>query len=226
VLYDRNKVLVHPLLIQGRIGSQAAALHDLAGFGDGTLAEIWNPDAHFIDAIKTISGLDASAVRIGDREIVFLHRTIERYSDKPLTVGVYLDAESEAAQLLRLRDTAIFGLVVLIIAVAAALWIGRRTSAPIRRLAGAARVVRAGDLDKFEPLGRTGLREMDDASFSFNAMVNGLKERELIRDLFGKYVPESVAEQGRRAGSDRTAPGRKHHLIWRHRRIHRADRAQ
>ena len=134
-------------------------------------------------------------MRIGDREIVFLHRTIEQYSDKPLTIGVYLDAETEAAQLLRLRDTAIFGFVVLVIAVATALWIGRRTSAPIRRLAGAARVIRSGDLEKFEPLGRTGLRELDDASFSFNAMVEGLKEREVIRDLFGKYVPESVAEQ-------------------------------
>jgi len=195
VLYDRDKVIVHPLLIQGQTGSQTAALHELADFGDGTLAEIWNPDAYPIEVIKRYSGLNGSAVRIGDREIVFLHRTIERYSDKPLTVGVYLDAETEAAQLLRLRDTAIFGLVVLVIAVAAALWIGRRTSAPIRRLAGAARVVRAGDLDKFEPLGRTGLREMDDASFSFNAMVEGLKERELIRNLFGKYVPESVAEQ-------------------------------
>jgi len=193
VLYDRDKVIVHPLLIQGQTGSQTAALHELADFGDGTLAEIWNPDAYPIEVIKRYSGLNGSAVRIGDREIVFLHRTIERYSDKPLTVGVYLDAETEAAQLLRLRDTAIFGLVVLVIA--AALWIGRRTSAPIRRLAGAARVVRAGDLDKFEPLGRTGLREMDDASFSFNAMVEGLKERELIRDLFGKYVPESVTEQ-------------------------------
>jgi len=195
VLYDRNKVLVHPLLIQGQSGSEAATLHDLADFGDGTLAEIWNPDAYPIDVIKRHSGLNGSAVRIGDREIVFLHRTIERYSDKPLTVGVYLDAETEAAQLLRLRNTAIFGLVVLVIAVAAALWIGRRTSAPIHRLASAARVIRSGDLEKFEPLGRTGLREMDDASFSFNAMVEGLKEREVIRDLFGKYVSESVAEQ-------------------------------
>lgn len=195
VLYDRDKVLVHPLLIHGKFGSQTAVLHDLADFGDGTLSKIWSPEGRPIDIFNPASELTGSAVRIGDRQWVFLHRTIDRYSDKPLTVGVYLDAETEAAPLLRLRDAAIFGVAVLVIAVSSALWIGRRTSAPIRRLATAARAVRAGEFGSFEPLGRTGLRELDDASFSFNAMVEGLKERELIRDLFGKYVPERVAEQ-------------------------------
>ena len=34
----------------------------------------------------------------------------------------------------------------------------------------------------------------EDGALRFNAMVDGLEERERIRNLFGKYVPESVAQ--------------------------------
>jgi class 3 adenylate cyclase len=39
------------------------------------------------------------------------------------------------------------------------------------------------------------VREIDDAGMAFNAMVEGLRERETIRNLFGRFVPEDVAAE-------------------------------
>jgi class 3 adenylate cyclase len=71
---------------------------------------------------------------------------------------------------------------------------GRAIGRPILRLSDAAKKIQRGDLGLFEPLPRTAFREITDASLSFNAMVEGLKERNLVRGLLGKYVPEDVAK--------------------------------
>ena len=44
------------------------------------------------------------------------------------------------------------------------------------------------------------LREMDDANRSFNRMVEGLRERQVIRQTLGRYVPEKVAHELLSAG--------------------------
>ena len=78
-------------------------------------------------------------------------------------------------------------------AVAASVLIGRLTGRPIRRLAVAARSIREGDLDAVAPLPGSRMRELDEAATSFNAMVEGLRERKMMRELFGRFMPESVA---------------------------------
>jgi class 3 adenylate cyclase len=133
-------------------------------------------------------------VHVSDLEYVFLFRELRRYADDRLTVGVYIEAGTKGAeQIERLQKTMVFGVAILVLSVVAALLIGRAIGWPILRLSDAARDIRHGDLDTFEPLPPTRIREIDDASRSFNAMVQGLRERNLVRDLLGKYVPESVA---------------------------------
>jgi class 3 adenylate cyclase len=62
-------------------------------------------------------------------------------------------------------------------------------------LAHAASAFRDGDLNDVPHVAPSRLKEMDEAATSFNHMIDGLKERETIRNLFGKYVPERVAEK-------------------------------
>ena len=54
-------------------------------------------------------------------------------------------------------------------------------------------MVQSNRLDDVEPLSVGPVKELAAASSAFNEMVDGLKERETIRDLFGKYVPQDVA---------------------------------
>jgi class 3 adenylate cyclase len=81
-------------------------------------------------------------------------------------------------------------------------WITRALTRPMDRLDYGMRRVAADDLTVRLPV--TSDDEMGHAVSRFNAMVEGLSEREYLRDTFGKYVSESVAaailDDGRRTG--------------------------
>ena len=81
------------------------------------------------------------------------------------------------------------------VAVLATLLLGRRIAQPLGRLAGAARRIERNDLEDFEPLAGSRIAEVDLASRAFNGMIEGLRDRQRIRDLFGRYVPKEVAER-------------------------------
>ncbi len=197
VLYDRNWVLAHPLLMDTRTTfSDAEPLPALAAFGDRILAEIWASEKTPLEFIHTDATYRGGKVLIDEQEYVFLYRKIDSYADKPLTLGVYFNADlvGETKQVVRLRKILYAGIAILVLSVIAALLVGRAIGTPILRLSDAAEKIKGGDLDRFEPLPRTAFREITDASMSFNAMVEGLKERNLVRGLLGKYVPEDVAK--------------------------------
>lgn len=70
-------------------------------------------------------------------------------------------------------------------------WINHALSRPIGRLDHGMRQVAKGDYQVRLPV--TSDDEMGHAAGRFNEMVEGLSEREYLRDTFGKYVSTSVA---------------------------------
>ncbi len=70
-------------------------------------------------------------------------------------------------------------------------WITRALTQPVNRLDGGMRHVADNDLAIRLPV--TSDDEVGHAISGFNRMVEGLAEREYLRDTFGKYVSESVA---------------------------------
>ena len=72
-----------------------------------------------------------------------------------------------------------------------AFYIGRSLLRPLDRLSESMKKVAEGDLDVRIPV--TSNDEVGEATGQFNAMVEGLREREKIRETFGRYVDESVA---------------------------------
>lgn len=70
-------------------------------------------------------------------------------------------------------------------------WISRALTRPLARLDKGMERVAAGDLDVRLPV--TSDDEVGRAVSGFNQMVDGLAERQYLRDTFGKYVSESVA---------------------------------
>lgn len=73
----------------------------------------------------------------------------------------------------------------------AAYFIGRSLLRPIRILSRAMAKVAAGDLTLKVPV--TSNDEVGELTGQFNHMVDGLREREQIRETFGRYVDENVA---------------------------------
>ena len=200
VLYDHHFVLAHPSI---GIGNSDQPLQALDDFNDLVLQSIWTPDedASFISA--ALSGTEASGVFWGDRYYLFLYRDIEEFGPVPWTIGAYLNTtliESDQAD--NLLRALLAGIAVLIIAIIAAIIIGRRISLPISKIAHAADAVNAGDLDNIEQLGASRIRELDEAGNAFNNMISGLRERALIRETLGRFVPEKVASSLLSGGGD------------------------
>jgi class 3 adenylate cyclase len=72
-----------------------------------------------------------------------------------------------------------------------AYFVGRSLLAPIGLLSRAMTKVAGGDLEQKVPV--TSNDEVGALTAQFNTMVEGLREREKIRETFGRYVDESVA---------------------------------
>lgn len=197
LLYDGAYVLAHPDLADGTFeGNLTAPLPALGSFPDEALAGF--------DALKEVrfghyaEGLTVKVGRLELEDVLyfFSHAEVSGIAaDRPITVGIYVDESRYDSLMDRLRNMILVGIAVLILSGLTALFVGKATVGPIRALAKASRQVEAGDLQHVGTLPKSRLRELENASRAFEAMVDGLKERQRIRDLFGRMVPNKIAEK-------------------------------
>ena len=195
VLDSADRVLGHPDLARRR-AEGAAPLLALAELGDPVLARLRSPDG----GTPLMGGLKrarAARARVDGRHFVYVYRAMAVHGGQPWTIGLYLDPieGGQRAEMLRVVWSIAAGLAVLVVAVSLAAVAGRRLGRPIEALARAARAVRKGRLDEVGPLPRSRVYELDEANRSFGEMVAGLRERNLIRETLGQFVPEQVARE-------------------------------
>lgn len=79
-----------------------------------------------------------------------------------------------------------------VLALGVALWLARRLGRSVATLADAAAQVRAGKYQTVPKL--QGGQELEQLGARFNEMVEGLQERDRLRDTFGRYVTRQVAD--------------------------------
>ena len=200
VLYNRDYVLAHPSIGSGNLQQPLAHLDEL---GDLVLQRIWSPDedAEFIS--QALVDTEASGTFWGDHFYLYLYRDIKRYGPAPWTIGAYLNMSLQTGeQMKNLMRSLAAGLAVLVLAIIASVIVGRKVSAPVKEIARAADAVDADDLDSVAAIGGSRIRELDEAGNAFNNMVKGLRERELIRETLGRFVPEKVANSLLSGGGD------------------------
>jgi len=200
VLYNHDYVLAHPSIQSGNLQQPLARLDEL---DDLVLKRIWSPDweAEFIS--QALTDTEASVISWGEDEYLYLYRDIRHYGPAPWTIGVYLNTTLQTGnQVKDMMHALIAGLVVLVLAIIASVIVGRKVSVPVKEIARAADAVGAGDLDSIVALGNSRIRELDEAGSAFNNMINGLRERELIRETLGRFVPEKVASSLLSGGGD------------------------
>ncbi|MCP4392002.1 MAG: HAMP domain-containing protein, partial [Gammaproteobacteria bacterium] len=188
ILYNRNFVLAHPQIISGNFEQPLPHMDEL---GDLVLQRIWSPDEEADFISSALVDTQASGIFWGDDYYLYLYRNIERYGPATWTIGAYLNtsllADDQTERAFRALTA---GLIVLGLAIIASIFIGRKVSSPVKALVRAADAVDSGELGRIEPLSGSRIRELDDASGAFNNMVSGLRERKLIRDTLGRFVPE------------------------------------
>jgi class 3 adenylate cyclase len=208
VLYGRDRVLAHPLIAgaRGAPNEDSTALPRLDELGDAVLARIWSPDYAELELLQGVVNMETSLVRHGGGEYVFLYKSIDRYGPRPWVLGAYVDTRQHGnPEVRRVILAGAGGIGIMICAVAIAMFVGLRVSRHLAALSAAAKEIQGGRLEAGDALGRSGIREIDDAMRSFGQMVAGLRERHLMRSTLGRFVPEPVARSLLDAGG-RLAP--------------------
>jgi len=195
ILYGRDRVLAHPLLISGYPGrSVKEPLPALATFGDPLLAAIWRQEGRKALALDLPTGIAGHALDIHNDEYVFLYQQVEDYGPRPLIVGIYFRGAEIGQEIRRIAVSLLVGLAALSVALVCAIVLGRHIARPIIRFSAAAGRIRDLDIAKVEPLPHSLFRELDGQARAFNAMLGALRWFEL-------YVPRTIVARLVRQGS-------------------------
>lgn len=197
ILYGKERVLAHPSMAADEVQSLDNPLPTIEELADLVLERFHKPDSDSPFGMRALWNGKASAVKVDGDQYVFLYRELPRFHPQNLTVGAYINVHKTgtSAPMRRILHSVAAGLGVLVIAVLFAALAGRWLSQPIHLLSRAALSARMGKLEGVPKLRRSRIREFDDAARSFNIMVDGLRERALIRDTLGTFLPQEVAQK-------------------------------
>ena len=147
--------------------------------------------------VGTVMGDNASLVRrplsVGGKDYQELIGTLDLRTKPAAPMGVALPADfiSEAQFASRNQLTAMFGVVVLGVLLLG-ISLARAITRPIALLVKATEGVAKGDLNVEVPV-TTG-DETGKLTVSFNQMVDGLRERDKVKNMFSQYVTGDVAD--------------------------------
>jgi class 3 adenylate cyclase len=195
VLVGREHVLLHPRLRDPLDGiTPDQPVPPLAVLGDPILEHIWDTRGTTLAPDELPPGAEGRRIDIDGERYVFIYRPITRYGESPWLVGSYFrESTIGVAEMQRVTRLAEGGGAVLVISVLLSMGFGRLLGRSIWRFAQASNAIQTGNFS-LPRLRGSPIREFDQASRAFNDMVDGLRDRERIRDLFGKYVPPEVVD--------------------------------
>jgi len=204
ILFDGDKVLADPALaVPPDSPDRFGLLAPVDRFGDPVLSRFSQrePFTEFstaqlrqveISQIR-IPDADASSLFGGERFFVAISKQLTGYSPEPWTIGAYFRRGDISEEILRIWDSALVGLGFLVIALIAAVMLGRLFARPLRAMAVQAQHVADFDLDAVVPLRHSRVRELDEQASAFNAMLVGLR-------AFSTYIPRSLVAKLVRSG--------------------------
>ncbi|MCK7615830.1 adenylate/guanylate cyclase domain-containing protein [Roseibium sediminicola] len=117
----------------------------------------------------------------------------------PVRIGTHFPAQFLDQPLEQLLVAVAVGAGLLLLSLIGAVLLAQRIARPVQRASGAAKEVASLNLSAVEPLPASVIRELDDLSKGFNAMVSGLK-------AFNRYVPTTLVQKLLREGRAEAPP--------------------
>jgi adenylate cyclase len=204
ILGGDGSVLADPRLADAdALKNGIKPLMPLSTFGDPVLAAYGGHRTEAQFTSKRARDIEVAEIQLddqanaspwyGDDAYVAITRKITGYGDKPWTIGAYFKSSQISDEIERVMGSALLGLGAMVVAVIAAILLGKRLARPIKAIAGQATRVADFDLDGVIPLPRSRVRELDDQASAFNAMLIGLR-------AFSTYIPRSLVAKLVRTG--------------------------
>jgi len=132
----------------------------------------------------------------GHKRLILLDKGMHGLKGFPVHLGAHFPAEVLEQPLHQLSHAALIGVALLGVSLVGAGFLSHYIGAPIRRAARGARAVARLDLDDVPELPHSVVRELDDLSTGFNAMVGALSAftRYMPRTLVTKLISEGRAD--------------------------------
>lgn len=202
ILVENDRLIAHPNLTSGHPElSKETPTVGIGRVGDLVLEQFWSAKTYPTRVTSDLGDLTLRRADIGGQRHVFAHTQVEGYGESPWIVGHHLDTETAGAAFRQLRDTALVGIVILILGIGLAIFLGRKMARPIKAAsAGAARIAKL-EITEVEELPRSPFAELDSQAQSFNAMLGALRwfqtyvPRSLVRRLIGRGDREIASEE-------------------------------
>ncbi len=189
ILHGSDFVLAHPNLVSPHpdLSADTPVVHR-SHVGDMVLGGLHNLETADEFEAAAMEGVRVATTGTSVSTQVVFTRQIHDYGAVPWTIGVHAPAGSLGEEFRRLAAAAATGVGVLVLSLVAAVALGRRIAKPIKRAADSAVRIAALDLEHAQPLPPSRVRELNDQSEAFNAMLNGLR-------WFETYVPKTLVRR-------------------------------
>ncbi|MFK7862524.1 MAG: adenylate/guanylate cyclase domain-containing protein [Granulosicoccus sp.] len=189
ILYGLDYVLAHRLMVEGYSElSTKSPLPRLDQFKDPIVSAIWRSETRSETENHMLEGQDTHLVEVSGQEYVYIFKTLTNFGTEPMIVGAYFLGSDLPAEIERLTASLIAGLIVLLLSLITAMYLGQRIASPIVKFSAAASRIRDLDISKVEKLPESMFRELSDQAVAFNAMLRALH-------WFERYVPKNIVEQ-------------------------------
>ena len=194
VLNAKNEVIAHSKNPKFFKGVPKAELKD---FPDPALQKI--------TTAKIIGGEDSktqSTITIrdsGDRRngYIFLTKSLSGYSSIPYTMGAYFSKYDVLDEVERMFISAIVGMLALVLAVIAAIYLAAKISRPLRDISNIAGKFTRFEIDDIQPLSPSRVSEINEQAMAINSVRTAMSE-------FTHYVPKSLVSGLVRTGMEAT----------------------
>ena len=189
VLYGTDKVLAHMFLAlrpQGLsvdkplLGSDEVVDPVIGRLGDATPLQFVS-----FRLPKDVEARELEAA--GTRYLVF-EKTVSGYGSVPLVIGYYSVATAINAPVRAMYRAIVIGICVLAVGLIMSVVMSRMITRAVRDTSDSAAAIASLDFEDVAPLRPSLIKEVDDLSNSFNAMLVGLKS-------FGRYVPRALVNR-------------------------------
>lgn len=198
ILDNNNRLVAYskqPKLLRGVAGLELSEVPDTA-LNNFLQAE---PLANPVSGDGPSKGHEVSRTGHGEEFFVAVTKEITLFSMQPYTVGVYFPETDVNSEVTAAGRSGIAGAFALISALALSVFLSSRMTGPMRKIAGAARQFSQLELDSFQPLPPSRVREVDAQSSSINSMHHALTE-------FRRYVPQKLVQRIITSGTEVTRP--------------------
>lgn len=188
-LSKKNKDLAFVVIVdhENRVVSGTAKPH-LVTFPDGLRR---SESANAVSEIARLEGRLGGDMRV----IRFPLKVAGKGDLGRLIVGTSLARINALAQRELIFNLVMFVAGLILMIVYASFMLGHLVVKPLNRVVSAMRAVQAGKLDEDVDLKRGD--EMGELADTYNFMVQGLREREHLKDAFSRYVSKQVYEKFR-----------------------------